>query len=232
MSHLHFPDGVLPLWLWLGGLVVALALLIRASRQARAANPQRIAWQGALGALMLAAMAIPLGPVEYHLTLAGPVGVLLGGTGAFQVAFIVSAILAFIGHGGLTTIGLNALLVGLAAGVARRLFMPLRGRMGAATSLAIATAAGQALAGAAWFAIVAVTLRAGAAGDGRLPPVLAVGIPLMLAGIAAEALVAFGVGRFLARVRPELLGAAPAVSAAPANAPTDAPTPQRPGEAA
>lgn len=224
MSHLHLPDGVLPIWLWLAGLVVALALLVRASRQARSANPQRIAWQGALGALMLAAMAIPLGPIEYHLTLAGPVGVLLGGTGAFQVAFIVSAILAFIGHGGLTTIGLNALLVGLAAGVARRLFTPLRGRMGAAASLAIATAAGQALAAAGWFVVVTLTLfrQPGSggpfdsiAGDGRLAPVLAVGVPLVIAGIAAEALVAFGVGRFLGRVRPELLGASPAMTATP-----------------
>lgn len=237
MSHLHLPDGVLPLWLWLGGLVVALALLVRASRQARSANPQRIAWQGALGALMLAAMAIPLGPIEYHLTLAGPVGVLLGGTGAFQVAFIVSAILAFIGHGGLTTIGLNALFVGLAAGVARRLFTPLRARLGAATSLAIVTALGQMVAAAGWFFVVALALRPGpgvrfdsTAADARLAPVLFVGIPLVLAGIAAEALVAFGVGRFLARVRPELLGVAPAPAAVAT--PTNAATPQRPGEAA
>jgi cobalt/nickel transport system permease protein len=187
---------------------------------------------------MLAAMAVPVGPIEYHLTLAGPVGVLLGGAGAFQVAFIVSAILALIGHGGLTAIGLNALLVGLAAGVARALYPPLRARMGAATSLAIATAAGQAIAALGWFVVVVVAV-AGRTGDtflgvsdaadaasSRLTRVLVVGVPIVLAGIAAEAVVAFGLGRFLARVRPELLDAThtQAVSAPPTHGVTAPPT--------
>ncbi|MBI1796557.1 MAG: energy-coupling factor ABC transporter permease [Candidatus Eisenbacteria bacterium] len=46
MSHLHIPDGLLPVAWWAGGLVVALALLIRASRLSRHASPQRIAYQG------------------------------------------------------------------------------------------------------------------------------------------------------------------------------------------
>ena len=86
MSHLHIPDGLLPVWMWGAGLLVALAVLVESSRRARARSPQRIAYQGALGGLMLAAMAIPLGPFEYHVTLAGPMGILLGGAGAFPAA--------------------------------------------------------------------------------------------------------------------------------------------------
>jgi len=40
-------------WLWASGLLLALALLARGSRRARDRSPQRIAYQGALGGLML-----------------------------------------------------------------------------------------------------------------------------------------------------------------------------------
>ena len=209
MTHLHIPDGVLPLWLWLGGWAFSLLLLWRTGRRPA---PQAIAYQGALGGLMLAAMAMPLGPFEYHLSLAGPVGVLLGPAGAFQVAFVVSAILALLGHGGITVIGLNALVMGIASAGAWLGFRVLGPRLKPSWALAWSTAFGQVLAGVAWFAIVAVASRhaplatAGAVGtpphDGLL---LAVALPLWALGGFVEALVAWGVGRFLARVHPALL---------------------------
>ncbi len=210
MSHLHIPDGLLPVWLWAGGLALALLLLARGSRAARGQTPQRIAYQGALGGLMLAAMAIPLGPFEYHLTLAGPVGVLLGGAGAFQVAFVVSAILALMGHGGLTVVGLNALVLGAGATVAYRAYRLVAGRLRPAPALALGTVAGQAVAGVLWLAVVWLGMRlgvgsAGAAPDARLGVFAVVSVPLWLLGIVAESVVAFGLGRFLARVQPGLL---------------------------
>lgn len=231
MSHLHIPDGLLPVWLWLAGLLAAVALLVRASRRASGQSPQRIAYQGAMGGLVLAAMAIPLGPVEYHLTLSGPMGILLGGSGAFQVAFVVSAILALMGHGGLTTVGLNALVLGTGAAVAHRAYRPLARRVAPATALALGTAAGQAVAGALWIGIMWLATRAwpgsgagsspGAGGavalDARLGVLSIVVVPLWLLGIAVESLVAWGLGRFLTRVRPGLLphpGIAPAATTA------------------
>jgi cobalt/nickel transport system permease protein len=214
MSHLHIPDGLLPVWLWVGGLLVAGLLLVRASRRARGQSPQKIAYQGALGGLMLAAMAIPLGPLEYHLTLAGPMGILLGGGGAFQVAFVVSAILALMGHGGLTVVGLNALVLGAGAGVAHRAYRPLARRMKPAAALAAGTALGQAVAGALWVAVMWLATRGWGPGtppvdqaalDHRLGVLSIVVLPLWLLGIAVESLVAFGLGRFLARVQPGLL---------------------------
>lgn len=212
MSHLHIPDGVLPVWLWAGGLALALLLLARASRIARGQSPQRIAYQGALGGLMLAAMSIPLGPLDYHMTLAGPVGVLLGGAGAFQVAFVVSAILALMGHGGLTAVGLNALILGTGATVARHAYRAAATRLASPWALALGTVAGQLVAGGLWLAVVALGLGLvrgdappGAERDVRLAVFAAISVPLWLAGIAAEGLVAFGLGRFLARVQPGLL---------------------------
>ena len=229
MSHLHIPDGLMPVWLWAGGLALALLLLARASRLARGGSPQRIAYQGALGGLMLAAMAIPLGPFEYHLTLAGPVGVLLGGAGAFQVAFVVSAILALMGHGGLTVVGLNALVLGAGATVACRAYRVAARRLSPASALALGTAVGQAVAGALWLVVAGLGMRLatgpaspGAAPDARLGVFAGVALPLWLLGIVAESLVAFGLGRFLGRVQPNLLPRSPepGVAAGAAAGPT------------
>src|SRR5258708_3271670 len=108
MSHLHIPDGVLPPLLWGPGLALALALLLLAARATRGDAARSIAYQGSLGGLMLAVMCIPvpLVALEYCLTLAGPVGVLLGPAAGFQVVFVVCVILALLGQGGLTVVGL------------------------------------------------------------------------------------------------------------------------------
>jgi len=213
MAHLHIPDGVLPAWLWGAGWAAAVLVLIALWRVQRDRSPQRLAYEGALGALMLAAMAmeVPLGPVEYHLTLAGPIGVLLGPAGAFQAAFIASAILACIGHGGLTLIGLNALLLGTAATLAAPVYRTLRDRHSAPVALAGATAVGHAASGVAWLALVlaGARMRASDLGlgheTGRLMVVSAVAVPLVILGVVAEAVAAFGMGRFLMRVRPDLM---------------------------
>jgi cobalt/nickel transport system permease protein len=163
---------------------------------------------------MLAAMAIPLGPLEVHVTLAGPVGVLLGGAGAFQVVFVVSVILALMGHGGLTVVGLNALVLGAAAAAAVPVYRALATRLAPAWSLAVATGVSQVVGGAMWLVVVGLGMWLGAGtGDAAARPVAdtrlgvfaAVSLPFWLLGLAVETLVAFGLGRFLARVQPGLL---------------------------
>jgi len=211
--HLHIPDGVLPAWLWLHGLGAALGLLAVSARAGAAASRQRIAYQATLGALALGAMAveIPLGPLEYHLTLIGPIGVLLGPAASYQALFIVNAILALVGHGGLTTVGLNALVLGAGAAVARPAYLALARRLATGPALATATAAAQTLSGVLWLALLGVALRlpgAGAApGTARVGLVASLAFPVWLIGIGAESAVAFGVARFLERVRPDLLPA-------------------------
>jgi len=214
MSHLHIPDGVLPWMLWAPAWLLALLVLGASAFASRRATPQQVAYRGTLGALVLAAMTltVPLGPFEYHLSLLGVLGALLGAAGAFEALFIVSAILAFAGHGGLTVIGLNALVLGAGAAVARPIARALTPRLGPARALAIAAAASQAVAGAIWVAVMLATLRhePGPLGSrAALPWVGGVALVVWLAGIAVESLVALGIGRFLARVKPELLPGAP-----------------------
>lgn len=211
MSHLHIPDGVLPPGVWVAGLAAALLLLMWTSRLGRDASRQGIAYQGAIGALVLAAMAleVPLGPFEYHLTLLGPVGVLLGPAAAFQVMFVSSAILALVGHGGLTVVGLNALVLGAGAALARPCFAALSPRTPAPWAMACATALAQGVAGVLWFAVVWLGLRSGTSA-GRIGLLGGLAFPMWLAGIVIESIVAFGLARFLARVRPDLLPGATA----------------------
>src|SRR5258705_6076413 len=118
---------------------------------------------------MLAAMAIPLGVFEYHLTLAGPLGVLLGAGGAFQVGFTVNAILAMMGHGGVTTIGLNALITGLGGAGAALVYRSLGRRLRAEWAMAWSTAAGQALAGLLWLPVASLAPPAAPAAAAPTP---------------------------------------------------------------
>src|SRR5262245_38193782 len=160
--------------------------------------------------MMLAAMSVPLGPLDYHLALAGPVGVLLGPGAAFQVVFVVTAILAFLGHGGFTAIGLNTLLLAASATAAHLAFAVTARRLRTPWALAIATAVGQASSGLLWFAVVGLALRATpdaapSTAQGRLGVATALVIALWIVGVLVESVVAWGIGRFLARVRPGLL---------------------------
>ena len=208
MSHLHLADGLLPAWLWGSGMIVALALLARASHLA---SPQQLAYRGALGGLMLAAMAVPLGPIDFHLTLAGPLGVLLGPAGALQVAFVANAILALMGHGGLTTIGLNTLILGSAAAVAHPTYRLLARSQAPPLAMALATAAGQVVAGVAWLAISVVALRVAGpqvvdhGRHTRLEWFTGIASVLWFVGLLVESAVGWGIGGFLARVQPTLL---------------------------
>ena len=113
MSHLHFPDGFLPLWLWLGGLVIAgVILAIILYRLSKRQATKDIALVGALEALMIVGMSFEIIPLGYHINLAIPVGIFLGPALGFLTAFVTNLFLALVGHGGITVVGLNTLLLG------------------------------------------------------------------------------------------------------------------------
>ena len=228
MSHLHIPDGILPPLFWVSGLVLTLLLLFWSAAVNRRAGPRELAFQSSLGGIMLAVMALPV-PItafDYCMTLAGPVGVLLGAGAAFQVSFVVTLILALLGQGGFTVVGLNALVLGLGAMVARPLYLGLVGSLGPARAMAAATAVSQSLSTVFWSALLvgSVQLTPNVAGEHAVAESLvrvwhrtgaAVIFPLLALAVALESLLGYGLGHFLARVRPDLL---PAL-ARPRNAP-------------
>lgn len=221
MSHLHIPDGILPPVLWIWGLILTAVLLAVSTRFSRRGGPQQIAFQSALGGIMLAVMAIPV-PItafDYCMTLAGPVGVLLGAAPAFQVSFVVTLILALLGQGGFTVVGLNALVLGLGSMLARPVYLAVVQRLRPARAMAVATAVSQTFSTLLWTALLMLSVRLtpDAAGIHDVEHTLiaawhhvgaALVIPALLAAIALEALLGYGLAHFLDRVRPDLLPSA------------------------
>ncbi|MGI5837116.1 MAG: energy-coupling factor ABC transporter permease [Chloroflexota bacterium] len=128
MSHLHIPDGVMPLWIIALGWVATIALLILSTGRLRRGGLEiKLSLLGMMSALMLVAMSLELIPIGYHVNLTVVSGILLGPTLAFVAAFVVNLILAFFGHSGITVVGLNTLLIGTEMELGYFLFRAGRG---------------------------------------------------------------------------------------------------------
>lgn len=113
MSHIHIPDGVLPLWLWAGGWMVALAMIAVAGRVASRSEARRkVPLVGVVAALMIVSMSSEIVPIAYHVNLSVIAGILLGPALSVVTAFIVGGVLAMFGHGGVTVLGLNTMVLG------------------------------------------------------------------------------------------------------------------------
>lgn len=112
VSHIHIPDGVLPLWLIALGWIAAGALTALAVRHASSEElRRRVPLVGAMAALMLVGMSSEIIPIAYHINLTVLAGIVLGPWLSIITALIVNVMLALVGHGGVTVIGLNTLVI-------------------------------------------------------------------------------------------------------------------------
>jgi len=140
MSHIHLPDGVLPVWLWVLGFVVAIvvgAILLRLTKKEELTK--RLPLLGMMAAAMVLGAAIEIIPIAYHVNLTVISGILLGPSLIFLATFVVNFILALFGHGGMTVIGLNTLTLsieGILGCILFRLFWKVLKRLTPATFLA------------------------------------------------------------------------------------------------
>jgi len=145
MSHIHIPDGVFPTWLVFAGWVVTLGILSLCIRRARNARlEQKLPLIGIVSALMIVGMTLEIVPIGYHINMSVISGIVLGPTLGFIAVFIVDLIIAMFGHGGITVVGLNTLVVGTEAVLGFYLFRAFRGvlsngRSSAGLSSALAT---------------------------------------------------------------------------------------------
>jgi cobalt/nickel transport system permease protein len=217
----------MPWWLWVPGLLITIILLVVVSRRHRADGAERMALLATMSGLMLAAMALPLGPLGYHLSLAPVVGMLLGSGLAFVAAAVVNVMLALFGHGGITVIGLNVLILGTAAALGRRAYVVLSRRQRPFWAAAWASVIAHLGAMAVFLVIVGLSGLApnpgelewrahGAEAPGvhahdvreaglRLGRFAVLSLPFWIVGSVAEALVAGGIVGFLQRVKPTLI---------------------------
>lgn len=214
MSHLHIPDGVLPWWLvGLGWLALAVALRGITRAQARLPMDRRLPRLGFAVAFMALAMSVEVVPPAYHLDLSVLAGILLGPALGFLAGAAAVFLLALVGHGGATVIGLNGLVIGSEVALAAWAYGWLR-RHGAPAPAAAAVATVLALAGSTTLT-VGILVAAGLAPPGVQAPVPGLRVAAMLALVLAavalgwvlEAGVAAMVVGYLARVRPALIAA-------------------------
>lgn len=223
MSHLHVPDGLLNIYWVIGSLVTSLAFVFVAARVVARQGPKAVARLAFAIAFMVIIMSVPLGFLPVHLNMAAFVGAMLGGTFCYLAAFAASFILALFGHGGLTTIGLNALILGLEGLVAsilfhalhRRLQLPWAVGLAVACTLFVTLAASLTVLQLAGGEAMAVEIlqhdhdhdhvQADAGGHTEAGIFVFGMLPVLGVGIALESLVSYGLAAFLGRTRPELL---------------------------
>ena len=114
MSHIHLPDGVLPVWLWVSGFIMAIlvgAILFRFIKKEDLTR--RLPLLGMMAAAMVLGASVEIIPIAYHVNLTIISGFLLGPPLIFLATFVVNVILALFGHGGITVIGLNTLILSI-----------------------------------------------------------------------------------------------------------------------
>lgn len=112
MSHLHLPDGIFPYWLWLGAYaLVAVIVGLLLWRDRKVVDTRRFSLLGIFAALMLLAMSIEIPPFPYHVNLSIVTAIVLGPGLAVLAAALVNLMLAFLGHGGITVVGINTLIL-------------------------------------------------------------------------------------------------------------------------
>jgi cobalt/nickel transport system permease protein len=114
MSHIHLPDGVLPVWLWVSGFIVMVlvgGVLFRLIGKGDVSR--RLPLLGMMAAAMVLGAAVEIIPIAYHINLTVISGILLGPSLIFLATLVVNVILALFGHGGITVIGLNTLILSI-----------------------------------------------------------------------------------------------------------------------
>jgi len=197
---MHIADGVLPL----GSLAVGWAGTVAVTGLTlRKVSPEELPKAAVMtaGFFVASLINVPLGPTSVHLILNGLVGMVLGPAAfpAILVGLVLQALL--FQHGGLLSLGANALMMGLPALAASSIFrysQRLGGRHPEAVAGFLAGAGALLLSGlmlALWLATAGREFWAIA----RLA--LAVNAPLMV----LEGLVGAAAALFLKKVKPEIL---------------------------
>jgi cobalt/nickel transport system permease protein len=114
MSHIHLPDGVLPVWLWGSGYIMAILVGTILFRLVKKEDlTRRLPLLGMMAAAMVLGASVEIVPIAYHVNLTVISGILLGPSLIFLATFVVNVILALFGHGGITVIGLNTLILSI-----------------------------------------------------------------------------------------------------------------------
>jgi cobalt/nickel transport system permease protein len=117
----HISDGVLDPWLWESGWAITAVILAYALSKMRTDDVPKLSVITA--AVFVASLIhMQVGPTSVHFILNGFAGVMLGIL-AFPCIFVALVLQCFLfGHGGVTTIGVNTVNMGVPALIAYLIF--------------------------------------------------------------------------------------------------------------
>jgi cobalt/nickel transport system permease protein len=201
----HISDGALTAPWLAGGFAIALLLAVVAAFRVRDEEVPRIALLTA--AFFVASLIhVRLGPTSVHLLLNGLVGVVLGRRAPLAILVGLGLQAALLGHGGLTSLGVNACVLTLPALLAGGLFALLY-RVAWLRKPGLLFLVGGIVGASAVLATLllnALALLWGGVADWHSLVVLVFLAHLPL--VAVEGVVLGFTVSFLARVKPEMLG--------------------------
>lgn len=215
---MHLAEGIVPASTLVAGAVLAGAGTVIGLRKM---DDERVIQVAVLSSALFVASLIhvPAGPVPVHLVLNGLAGIMLGWAifPAYLTALLMQAL--FFGYGGITTLGVNTVVMATPGLLCHALF---------AKRLHAATARGAFAAGAATGAIAifssclllcAALMTAGRGFETVAMMVFGAHVPVAI----VEAIVTGSIASFLVRVRPETFerGVAPDIGAEHAERVTD-----------
>lgn len=197
---MHISEGILNTPVWVAGYAGAAAL---AAVTMRNMDMEEIPKISVITAVFFVAslIKVPLGPASIHLILNGLAGIVLGWRAfpAIMLGIILQAII--FGHGGITVIGINSLMLGGGALVAYMVWQ-LRHRFDIQRRELIFGALAGAVGTISSGIVLALALvTTGEAFNAIAATVLAAHIPIMF----IEAVVVGVSAQFLSRVKPEIL---------------------------
>ncbi len=110
----HIADGILAPEIWITGLILTGIILFYTLSKVKVEEIPKLSLVTSV-IFVASLIHIPMGPTSVHLILAGLAGILLG-VGAFPCVFIAILLQALLfQHGGVTTIGINTINIGLPA---------------------------------------------------------------------------------------------------------------------
>jgi len=111
---MHVSDGILPYQVWLSGYGASALIM---GKNLREIGPEEMPKVAVITAVFFVASLIhvPLGPTSVHLILNGLAGIILGPLAFVAIALGIILQTLLFQHGGLTTIGINSIIMGLPA---------------------------------------------------------------------------------------------------------------------
>lgn len=197
---MHISDGVLSAPVWIGGYAATATIVAATIKKIKVHNMPKVAVT--TSAFFVASLIrVPLGPTSVHLVLSGLVGIVLGPV-AFISIFIGLVLQAFLfQHGGITTIGINAIMLGTPAFLAYGIFNLRKNFSFKANEFIFGVLAGASgvLLGTLILALALITTGSEFMGVAKYAALAHLPV------IIIEAITTGFIASFLARVKPEIL---------------------------